>query len=258
MACVHLSFKIHQRHQILSFHTLKTITSEDVTVSELEAAESHLVEALGWQVHPPIPEMISELYFRILRECFPAADYNKIHEKCIFCLDQALLDDFYLGYAPTVLTMAAFCFTIEPFCKQQEEYAGYEIYPNPIQEIYRVAGILIPFEYYMDCRKRMYQSMKASCWFQDIPQFSSSSSQKLHSSPRMTSPVSIMHHNHHNHQYYQYHHHHHHSSGPRLVAPKPRRRNTSSSSSSSWNPPRRLHHGEPKQLDKFFRPAGPI
>lgn len=179
--CIHLAFKLHQHKETLSFRALQHSLRYTHSVQVLEETEHHLMEALDWRVHPPIPESIASYYLTILTECYPPHAYEMVHRDVVYCLDQAMVDDFFLGYAPSVLTMAAFCVAIGGLQRDHSDSS----YPHPIDELARRTNIVIPLTYFEDCRGRIVEVL-AQCRPQQT-----SEEQDLDPRVEMASPVSV-------------------------------------------------------------------
>jgi hypothetical protein len=186
MSALYLAIKTHQRHPLLSVETMLRTSRGLFSRDQLLRMERHLLDALTWRLHPPLPENVLDIFLRVLVRCYPVEQYTAINDQCLYYLDTALVDGFFVGHSPSVVAMAALCQVLELYIRNDT----HEGYPHPMHELMRRTHLMIPAGPCHACRDRFARIMAAD---ETVPDALPKPGSQPVARERMPSPVSVLH-----------------------------------------------------------------
>jgi Cyclin, N-terminal domain/Cyclin, C-terminal domain len=122
LACLYLALKL-EKPNLIPMDTLRALSRDIFTRSELVTMEQGVLRKLNWRLHPPTCFSFLECYALHVQGCMvpsPFMDYDVIVDSARFMIELSVIDYFFVSRRPSHVAIGALLNALDedpvPFC----------------------------------------------------------------------------------------------------------------------------------------------
>lgn len=125
---LHLAVKLLHPCKLSDLGILSDLSRGEFNMKDVAEMESHILEALGWSLHPPTACAISTILLDCIdldqSLCLKPADMDDLHDISSFFTELAVCDYYFVTMRPSEIAIASICNALEGMFGHANRYTA--------------------------------------------------------------------------------------------------------------------------------------